>query len=469
MNIEERIQNVISPERCFPTDIQLGKLRSNQAFIESLSYIELLRESQYWSAEVIERIRVERLKKLLRSISETSEFWANHFNRYGLNLNAIHSTDVIRRLPVMRRKTIVGLGEKIYVLNQETERRQMFTRYTSGTGGLPMKLMFDQMQVIVSALIYRFRHPAFDKISLSELLQRKFFVALALPGDRHVFDPDFTSYTFHPLSPYDLQRPSVRRQIYDKIVEAGPALLAGYASLIKTFAQLAAEDNVTLPLLAVRLASDGITKDDRIFVERTLNAPVLNLLSSNGASLIGFECPENMGFFHLNAERLLLEILDDEGNPVPPGEEGELVVTALDHTVTPIIRYGILDTGRLIPEKCPCGRTLPLFEFYGRRGHEVKLPSGKAVKVIYIHNELQFRLDLRLKVLQFQIRQESLNKLRLLMNPRIPFTAKDESNIRQTLRDLLYGERIDVDLEYVDHIPPSPGGKPRMFVPLGEN
>ncbi len=78
------------------------------------------------------------------------------------------------------------------------------------------------------------------------------------------------------------------------------------------------------------------------------------------------ECEKQNGT-HIWADFCLIEVLDKEGNPVPEGESGELVVTMLQKEAFPLIRYKIGDVSSLIWEKCSCGRTHPrLMRITGR-------------------------------------------------------------------------------------------------------
>jgi phenylacetate-CoA ligase len=72
--------------------------------------------------------------------------------------------------------------------------------------------------------------------------------------------------------------------------------------------------------------------------------------------LIGHECQVHDGL-HVPEDHLLVEVLDRDGSPVAPGEEGELVVTTLRHEAMPLIRYRLGDITATIPGQCPCGRT----------------------------------------------------------------------------------------------------------------
>ncbi len=70
------------------------------------------------------------------------------------------------------------------------------------------------------------------------------------------------------------------------------------------------------------------------------------------------ECEEQNGL-HFNEDHFIPEIINPETDEaVPTGEEGELVITTLTKEGFPMIRYRTRDLTYLIPEQCPCGRTL---------------------------------------------------------------------------------------------------------------
>jgi phenylacetate-CoA ligase len=70
------------------------------------------------------------------------------------------------------------------------------------------------------------------------------------------------------------------------------------------------------------------------------------------------ECLEQSGL-HINEDHFLVEVINpDTLEPVRLGEVGELVVTTLTKEAFPMIRYRTRDLTRLMPEACPCGRTL---------------------------------------------------------------------------------------------------------------
>ncbi|HEY8394917.1 MAG TPA: phenylacetate--CoA ligase [Thermaerobacter sp.] len=71
------------------------------------------------------------------------------------------------------------------------------------------------------------------------------------------------------------------------------------------------------------------------------------------------ECREAKDGLHINEDHFLPEVIDPaSGDPLPPGEYGELVFTSLTKEAFPVIRYRTGDIAALYPEPCPCGRTL---------------------------------------------------------------------------------------------------------------
>jgi phenylacetate-coenzyme A ligase PaaK-like adenylate-forming protein len=81
---------------------------------------------------------------------------------------------------------------------------------------------------------------------------------------------------------------------------------------------------------------------------------------------------------HLRDADLLFEVVDpDSGRPLAPGEQGEIVLTTLNHEAMPVIRYRTGDLGRMLPGPCPCGGPLPLLgRVEGRRDGDIALDGG---------------------------------------------------------------------------------------------
>jgi phenylacetate-CoA ligase len=102
--------------------------------------------------------------------------------------------------------------------------------------------------------------------------------------------------------------------------------------------------------------SEGMRREieDKLKITATDNYGLSEVM---GPGVAG-ECLERRGM-HVNEDHFLVEVVDPATlKPVAPGGIGELVVTTLTKEAFPVIRYRTGDLTRLLPDPCPCGRTL---------------------------------------------------------------------------------------------------------------
>lgn len=102
-------------------------------------------------------------------------------------------------------------------------------------------------------------------------------------------------------------------------------------------------------------------------------------------SSVASECEQHCGL-HLFEDYSIIEVVDTDNRPVPPGEPGDKVLlTALFRHTQPLIRYEVTDLVRASTcERCACGRPFAMIEsIQGRTGDILYLPSpsGKEEKI----------------------------------------------------------------------------------------
>jgi phenylacetate-CoA ligase len=119
-------------------------------------------------------------------------------------------------------------------------------------------------------------------------------------------------------------------------------------------------------LRAVGTAGELLSDARRARIAGLWNARVYNLYGCTEAGNIAADC--EAGRLHLAWDHFYLELLDETtGRPVAPGERGVAVLTTLTRQAMPLVRYVLGDYLRLDDEPhCPCGRTAPVLEHYGR-------------------------------------------------------------------------------------------------------
>ena len=107
------------------------------------------------------------------------------------------------------------------------------------------------------------------------------------------------------------------------------------------------------------IGAEPHTNEQRLRIERLLCVKAYNsygMTEMNGPG-VAFECKRQNGM-HLWEDNYIVEIVDPQTlEPVPDGETGEMVLTTLDRTMMPILRYRTRDLTRIIPGECECGRT----------------------------------------------------------------------------------------------------------------
>jgi phenylacetate-CoA ligase len=176
------------------------------------------------------------------------------------------------------------------------------------------------------------------------------------------------------------------------------------------------------------------------------------------AGLVAHECPA--GRLHLNAERIVVEI-DEDNHFAVPGK-GEIVITNLLSRAMPLIRYRTGDVGQLDSSECACGRGLPLLSYVeGRQTDFLVTPSGRvlhALAIIYPIREAP-------GVAEFQVVQETVGQVVIRLVADNSFSESAGKTLISKARLALGGE-VSVEIERVSTIPRLPSGKFRYVVSM---
>ena len=174
------------------------------------------------------------------------------------------------------------------------------------------------------------------------------------------------------------------------------------------------------------------------------------------AGFIAHECPS--GNMHVTAEDIVVEIIDEAGRVLPPGQSGEIVVTHLATRDYPFIRYRTGDIGTLGEEACPCGRGLPILkDIQGRSTDFVVAEDGTVMHglaLIYVLRDIP-------GVARFKIVQESLELTRVWVEPNADFDASASLETIVAGLKARLGQSVDIDVQMVEMLPAEKSGKHR--------
>jgi phenylacetate-CoA ligase len=154
---------------------------------------------------------------------------------------------------------------------------------------------------------------------------------------------------------------------------------------------------------------------------------------------IAFECQEKNGL-HVSEDHFLLEIVDPEsGNPCPPGETGEVVLTTLSTKAFPLIRFRTGDLAAKLPGDCPCGRTFArISEISGQTG-DVLTIRGVKVDPDQIRRTIDgIAEDYSPRFLIRLYREKQLDIIALLLEVNDSVFSDEIKILEKTLNDLKY-------------------------------
>lgn len=157
---------------------------------------------------------------------------------------------------------------------------------------------------------------------------------------------------------------------------------------------------------------------------------------------------------HVMAENVVLEIFTGD-RPAPPGESGEIVVTHLDAYAMPMIRYRTGDVGRLLPQRCLCGRGLPLMDVIaGRTTDFLCTPDGDVKHALSIIYPLRETRGIR----QFRVVQHEnfAVTIDVVCDDRAATVTRE--SIERSVRPIV-GEDVSLSVRYVASIPQIGSGK----------
>jgi phenylacetate-CoA ligase len=254
--------------------------------------------------------------------------------------------------------------------------KNIFINKTSGSSGDPFVFAKDKLchAITWASIIYRF---GWYGIDFNSTYQARFY---GIPLDflayykERLKDILSNRYRFPIFNLSD----DFLEKVLKKFSQSKFDYINGYTSSIVLFAKYLQKKNIVLknicPTLKVAIVtSEMLFETDKILLESQLGIPIVNEYGASELDLIAFQNIENQ--WQINSETLFVEILDQNNQPIPYGQEGKIVITSLYNLAHPFIRYEIGDIGILDP-KSTLKKPI-LQKLIGRTNDVAILPSGK--------------------------------------------------------------------------------------------
>lgn len=236
-----------------------------------------------------------------------------------------------------------------------------------------------------------------------------------------------------------------------------PAYLLVYPSVLRALVERCrARGRGLASLRGVTTFGEMLPEDVALLCERELGVPLRDLYSAVEVGTVALQ-PRQGSHYLVQAERILVEILDASGAPCRPGTIGRVVATPLHNFAMPLLRYDLGDFAEAGGAD-PGGSGLPVLNrVMGRVRNLLTLPSGERIFPSFIH-----AVRAEPAVRQFQIVQKSRERLELRLAVAAPLDAAREEGLAARLAHAL-GHRFALDFIYVESIAADPSGKYEDF------
>ena len=245
------------------------------------------------------------------------------------------------------------------------------------------------------------------------------------------------------------------------------ALLAPYATTAALLASEQQAGQLRIHPVLVALSAEGLPADEQRRIADAFGARVGNSYAATECPFLSYSC--RYGWLHVNSDWAILEPVDTDYRPVPPGTQSHTVLlTNLANRVQPILRYDLGDSVLARPDPCPCGNPLPAIQVQGRAADVLTFPAAHGASVTITPLTLSALLDRVPGVELAQIAQIAPTTLRVRLQPA---PGADRTAVWQSvsaeMTTLLRAHGLDVAVVLDDGPPrPSPGGKYRLVEPL---
>ena len=365
-------------------------------------------------------------------------------------------------VPVMQKSDLQRpLKER---LSKGCTKKNAYVGKTSGSSGHPFIFAKDRFchAVTWAEFIDRYK---WININLNKSLQARFYgIPLDFYGNLTERFKDQVSLR-RRFNVFDLSEKKMEEFLI-RFEKSEFDYINGYTSAILLFAKFLKKRKIVLkqtcPSLKVCIVtSEKLFENDKLLIEEAFGIPVVNEYGASEVGLIAFE--NTNGDWIVNAESLLIEILDENNHSLPLGEEGRIVITSLYNKAHPMIRYDIGDTGTLA--KNSTHKHPILLNLTGRTNDVARLANGKVVPGLTFYYVTKSIIEDAGSIKEFLIVQTALDKFKIEYVSEHEFTEVQVKKILTAIETFV-GKNLHVEFEKMPILKRNKSGKLKQFTSI---
>ena len=305
--------------------------------------------------EELKQLQYHELKQLVNNLYSFNKFYHDRMREANVSPLDINCLDDIRKLPFMYQQDLRdNYPDKMF-----TAPKNEIVRYhvSSGTSGKPTLVAYTRhdLDYWTEALARSFTSAG---IGPGDIMQVSYGYGLFTGGLGAHYGAEKVGATVLPASTGNTQRQlEMMQDLGVTVIACTPSYLT---HLCTTAREMGIDWKRDMKLKKAILGAEPWSESMRTRLQNEMGIKCYDIYgTSEQAGPMFSECEAQKGA-HICGDLMLVEILDREtGEPLEPGNEGEMVVTMLQKEAMPMIRYKMKDITHLDVEPCECGRTSP--------------------------------------------------------------------------------------------------------------
>ncbi len=423
--------------------------------LKGTSYRPLLdlEKTQWLPVDRLREIQNVFLRMLIKEAYQKVPFYRKILDEAGIRPEHVYSIADLKQIPIMDKDILQANYDDI--LNSDLDKLEKHYTATGGSTGKTLKY-------VVSPEVYYYgfgcRNRGFRWAGFDDAQDK---VAYFAGGSLGVTDTVETDGNKLKIPVTGITSKSIMQKYYDALITFAPKYMRAYPSALYQFCVYLREENIPLKLKSIITTAENLFDYQRKMIEEVLSCEIFNEYGAYDGGAGAFECTKHSGL-HLQMERGILEILDENGNEVKPGRVGRVIVTDLHNYLFPFIRYDVGDLVVATDRLCSCGRGLQLIQgIKGRSSDYIILGDGAKLSgeaIIHLFNKLlqEHRIDIS----QYQVNQKTDRSIRILIVPGHNYRNENINTMQQVFQTHLKG--LQVHVEKVSEIIRTSAGKTRF-------
>jgi phenylacetate-CoA ligase len=393
----------------------------------------------------IEKIQFKKFKKLLSYAYDHVQFYQKLLQERDIHPADVRNEQDLAKLPLTSKKLLNSLSLD-ELISRKIKAERCRSSATSGSTGIPLTI--------------HFRKKDFTRMNLNwarAFLNRGMKLwhrSVSFKGQKKVKEKAYWYERFGIWRGREVSTWNPPEEWLREIMQWKPHVMLGYVMTLRILAETVEMQQIqAFPSQVIFHTSAILDESSRRYFESVFQAEVIDVYGSFESGCIAWECKPCKGY-HICSDMVKVEILK-EGQPVAPGERGEVVITNLHSYAMPFIRYRLGDMATLSTKTPECGCSFPLLErIDGRIDDFVVLPNGKRISPHPIYH----CIDPVPGIKRWRVVQENSGDLNVEIEPNRSLDENARLKVERNLKTLLENQ-IAVEIKVVDSIDIDPSQK----------